>query len=77
MLGEFLQVTCTVVSLLTTLLLSRKNPRIVRLGYLLGFISLPLWVVLEYHYAQWVYFWINPVYLYMWGIGLRNHWKTN
>lgn len=73
MIGFILQVLTVIASLGTTWLLSKKGYE--RWGYLVGFVTIPIWVVMEYYYQQWFYFILNPVYLYIWGKGLINHWR--
>jgi len=73
MWGSILQISTIAISLLTGLLLSR--PRWRRYGYLLGFSSLPLWVIQELYYGQMIYVWLNPIYAVIWGVGLANHWN--
>lgn len=74
MVGVVLQILTIMLSLLTGWFLSRKGKE--RWGYLIGFCSLPLWVIMEAYYQQWFYFFLNPVYFVMWGMGLKNHWKV-
>lgn len=69
-----IQTTTVLCSLLTTLLLAWKGKE--RWGYLVGFVSLPLWVVMEWYYEQWLYLLLNPIYFVLWGIGLVRHWRT-
>lgn len=73
--GLILQLMTIVCSLTTAYLLSKKGYE--RYGYLLSFISLPLWIILEYHYAEWLYFILNPIYIYVFWKGLVNHWKDD
>ena len=71
--GLTLQVLTVIIGLTDAYLLSKKG--LERWGYLLAFVSLPLWVVLEWWYKEWFYFILNPIYFIVWGIGLKNHWR--
>jgi len=72
--GHLLEISTIIASLLTSALLASKGRE--RYGYLVGFCTLPLWVITEAWYGQWVYFFINPVYFIIWGQGLYNHWRV-
>jgi len=72
-LGTVLQIAALPVSMLTTWLLSRKGKE--GWGYLLGFLSLPLWCCLEVYYGEWVFFATTPAYVVWWFRGLRNNWR--
>jgi hypothetical protein len=71
-IGTTLQISTVVCSLITTWLLSRKGKE--RWGYLTGFVTLPLWCIMEAYYHQWVCLILNPLYLCWWWKGLKNHW---
>jgi hypothetical protein len=73
MVGDLLQILCLIFSLLTTWLLSKKKYE--KYGYLIGFVTLPVWCITEAFYHQWYYLAINPLYFYLWGLGLKNHWS--
>jgi hypothetical protein len=73
MLGEALQIATVVSSLTVSWLFSKKETA--KWGYLLGLLTLPLWIILEFYYKQWFYLVVNPLYIYLWARGLRNHWK--
>ena len=73
MIGFVLQVFTVFFSLLTTWLLSKKGKE--RYGYLIGILSLPCWILMEWYYQQWFYLVLNPVYLVLWFRGFYNHWK--
>lgn len=75
MFGLLLQILTVIASLSTTWLLSKKGWE--RWGYLVGFSTIPVWIIMEYYYHQWFYFILNPIYFYMWGRGLKNHWRQN
>jgi hypothetical protein len=72
-LGVVLQILTTVASLVTGALLASRRWR--RYAYLVGLCSLPLWIALEWWYAQWFYLALNPVYFITWGVGLYRNWK--
>ena len=73
MIGFVLQVFTVFFSLLTTWLLSKKGKE--RYGYLIGFLSLPLWILMELYYRQYFYLILNPLYFVLWFKGLKNHWS--
>jgi len=73
-LGTLLQLIVLPVSMATTWLLSRKGKE--RWGYLVGFLSLPLWCCLEIYYKEWVFLATTPAYMVWWFRGLCNHWKV-
>lgn len=71
-MGDLLQILCLIFSLLTTWLLSKRKYE--RYGYLVGFVTLPVWCITEVFYRQWWYLAVNPLYFWLWFVGLRNHW---
>lgn len=75
MFGLILQILTVISSLSTAYLLSKKG--LEKWGYLIGFITIPFWVIMEYYYQQWFYFILNPIYFYIWGKGIVSHWRQN
>jgi hypothetical protein len=73
-IGITLQILTILLSLLIAFLYSRKG--LERYGYLLSFVTLPVWVAEEWWYKEWCYFFLNPVYFIVFWIGLKNHWKV-
>lgn len=72
--GITLQALTIIIGLVDAWLLSKKG--LERYGYLLCFLTLPLWVLLEYHYKEWLYFALNPIYFILWGKGTLVHWRN-
>jgi hypothetical protein len=73
-LGSLLQVITLGISSLTTWLLSRKGKE--RWGYLVGFLSLPIWCCLEIYYKEWIFLASTPFFVVWWLRGLRNNWSV-
>ncbi len=74
-IGSVIQIATIICSLVISYLFSKKGTE--RYGYLLSFLTLPVFATLEYWYEEWVYFILNPIYLGIFWIGLRNHWRKN
>ena len=73
--GLILQALTIVIGLLDAWLLSKKG--LERYGYLICFVTLPLWVLLELHYKEWLYLALNPIYFYLWGKATIIHWRVD
>jgi hypothetical protein len=72
-IGTVLQIATIGCSLVSTKLLTKKATE--RWGYLIMLLSLPVWMALEVYYAEWVYFFLNPVYIYLYYKAFKEHWK--
>lgn len=72
--GISLQVLTIIIGLFDAWLLSKKG--LEKWGYLVCFVTLPLWVLLEYHYKEYLYLALNPFYFYLWGKGAWVHWNN-
>ena len=73
MLGWILQALTIISSLGISYLFGKKGHE--RWGYLFSFLTLPLWVFLEWYYHEWLYLMMNPIYFYFWGKALKTHWS--
>lgn len=71
MTGMILQILVTMTSLTIGWLLSQKGKE--HWGYFLGWASLPVWVILEWYYSQYLFLSLNVVYFYIWFKGWLNH----
>lgn len=71
--GTALQVSTIGCSLIAAQLLTRKKTE--RWGYLMMFVSLPVYAALEAYYAEWVFFCLNPIYVYLYYKALKEHWR--
>ena len=71
-IGTLLQASTIACSLIAAKLLTRIETE--RWGYLVMFITLPVYAALEAYYAEWVFFCLNPVYVYLYWRALKVHW---
>jgi hypothetical protein len=73
LIGTVLQVSTIGCSLIAAQLLTRKRTE--RWGYLVMLVSLPVYAALEAYYAEWVFFCLNPIYVWLYYKALREHWR--
>ena len=73
LVGSALQAATIGCSLISAKFLTRKTTE--RWGYLTMFVSLPVYAALEWWYAEWLYFFLNGVYIYLYWKCLKTHWR--
>lgn len=70
------QVVVPIMSMSTVYLLTRKD-KIMRYGYIVGFVSQPFWLFTTWFHHQPGLFIAAMFFTCRWGIGIYNYWVRN